>query len=983
MEKKARTDGPDFDAGPAAPAATEPALLGADHPLAGAVGPPPGPWERVGILVGRLLEEERRRLWGLAVTVLIPAAFVAFAAILGSADFTPAAEDAKLIRLDAVTQLGSAYAGDQFSAAPSDFVLSVERPPAREAARFNASEALVLGALQGWAPLGLEAVETGPLEPALLAKGLAERWPPSFGAVRFDLSELPAEAPAGPHAGNGSAAGDAAARRRALLQGEEAAAAGAGAEHLTFGYEVLYNSSNFNSLPSVLSLLNGALLASLAKERGAPGPAGPDAFRPAVRAFPKAEEKNVLQNLVAVYIQASMMPLLIVMGFLFAARNPIHALVLERETKAKNIQYMMGVRPTEYWASQLALAALRAVPVVGCALAILAASGVDILVGEGPLAAATAVVLLLAWVAVSAWTWVFQLVFNKADKAMVVAPGVLMALFFLTYLPYFAVGIPGIKIGPAAKDALHYLGLLYPPTNLAIALQRLATTASNRRLRVLLAELGTPEEFLPRADHEAPWHWSVAGRPLAFQVAGFALVAAAVVALDAATALEEGALTQAALRLADRVRGRPVDPAPRDLEDAAVRAERQRVDAALPAGAGGGDGGGGPPSDRDHVLLRHLHKRFRRTGTEQRTTTAVRDLCLGVDRGECFALLGTNGAGKTTTLSILLDELRPTAGAAAVAGVPSSAPGRAALRRAGFCPQANVLFRGLSGRAVATFFCRLRGVRRDRAAAYVGHFLAQVGLGEHADKPCEAYSGGNKRKLCAVIALCGRPDLVVLDEPTAGVDPVARRALWRFLNRVRSGDGGGGGDDVEAGRREAACTVLLTTHYMDEADRLGSRIGIMSRGQLACLGTSQDLKTRYGAGYELQLKGPAEGGDVGEAIAFVEERVGAGRAEVVERPAQNFAKMRLREVGVAGAGVAVPDLLEALQGAAGRLGLAAFTLSQSTLEQIFLRVAKAEAEADREAERREAEEEARRKAAKGAGGEEALVEAAGVGDGEA
>ncbi|TEB19598.1 hypothetical protein C9890_0190 [Perkinsus sp. BL_2016] len=200
------------------------------------------------------------------------------------------------------------------------------------------------------------------------------------------------------------------------------------------------------------------------------------------------------------------------------------------------------------------------------------------------------------------------------------------------------------------------------------------------------------------------------------------------------------------------------------------------------------------------------------TGTTE-TQWVVRDLTFGVQPNETLALLGRNGAGKTTALSTLLGLNRQVAGYAGVW------PGKSI----GFCPQTNSLWDGLSGLDHIRFYASLRGCWVGNR--YGESILKRVGL-DDIHKRAKSYSGGMKRRLCIAIALVGNPEVLILDEPTAGVDVGGKREIWEILNSFRN-----------------SCSVIVTTHSLEEADVLASRVGIMERGRLVQVGTPYSLKS--------------------------------------------------------------------------------------------------------------------------------------------
>lgn len=181
------------------------------------------------------------------------------------------------------------------------------------------------------------------------------------------------------------------------------------------------------------------------------------------------------------------------------------------------------------------------------------------------------------------------------------------------------------------------------------------------------------------------------------------------------------------------------------------------------------------------VVLDGIHKRYAQ-GPGEPPVVAVRGLWLRVWPGECFGLLGVNGAGKTTTFKVLTGEVTPDAGDALVSHFSVLTQLAAARQRLGYCPQFEALPAAMTGREVLTMYARLRGMAGAvRIAAEVAQLLQQLGLVQYADVACGSYSGGNKRKLSVAVALVGGPPLVLLDEPSTGMDPSARRFLWRVL----------------------------------------------------------------------------------------------------------------------------------------------------------------------------------------------------------
>jgi ABC-2 type transport system ATP-binding protein len=216
---------------------------------------------------------------------------------------------------------------------------------------------------------------------------------------------------------------------------------------------------------------------------------------------------------------------------------------------------------------------------------------------------------------------------------------------------------------------------------------------------------------------------------------------------------------------------------------------------------------------------------------------AVDGIDLEVAAGETFGLLGPNGAGKTTTIRVLTTLLPVKPGTAAVFG-RDVARGKFTVRRLiGYVPQQLSADGSLTGRENIAMFARLFDVPRGERAERVGESLAAMGLTEAGDRMVKTYSGGMVRRLELAQALVNRPRLLVLDEPTIGLDPVARTAVWERVNELRATTG---------------MTVLVTTHYMDEADQHCDRIALMHQGRIRALGTPAALKAELGPDASLE-----------------------------------------------------------------------------------------------------------------------------------
>ncbi|MFJ9352076.1 ABC transporter ATP-binding protein [Streptomyces sp. NPDC101237] len=208
-------------------------------------------------------------------------------------------------------------------------------------------------------------------------------------------------------------------------------------------------------------------------------------------------------------------------------------------------------------------------------------------------------------------------------------------------------------------------------------------------------------------------------------------------------------------------------------------------------------------------------------------TRAVDGLDLTVGEGEVFGLLGPNGAGKTTAIRCITTLLPVPAGMVRVFGHDTGRERMAVRRLLGYVPQQLSADSGLTGRENVALFARVFDVSRRERAERVAQALEAVDLSDAADRLASTYSGGMVRRLELAQALVSAPRLLILDEPTIGLDPIARTGVWDQINAVRAATG---------------MTVLVTTHYMDEADQHCGRVGLMHRGRIRALGTPDQLR---------------------------------------------------------------------------------------------------------------------------------------------
>jgi ABC-2 type transport system ATP-binding protein len=303
----------------------------------------------------------------------------------------------------------------------------------------------------------------------------------------------------------------------------------------------------------------------------------------------------------------------------------------------------------------------------------------------------------------------------------------------------------------------------------------------------------------------------------------------------------------------------------------------------------------------DIIVTEGLTKRF------PPSITAVDGLDLGVHAGEIFGLLGPNGAGKSTTIGMLTTRVTPTSGRAAVGGVDIIARPALAKQVIGVVPQTNTLDRAMTVFENLEFHGRYFGMSRSDARRAAGEFLERVRLSDRASAPVAALSGGMAQRLMVARAIMHRPQVLFLDEPTAGLDPQSRLALWDILREFH---------------REGQ-TILITTHHMEEADQLCDRLAIMDHGRILALDTPAGLKRRLGSTSVVRI---AASGRLDALVAALQVTVPSARSSGI-----SGGQMRMTIDDRT-------DILPRVLAAAAEVGatITDISIEEATLETVFI-----------------------------------------------
>ncbi|XP_069839304.1 glucosylceramide transporter ABCA12 isoform X2 [Dendropsophus ebraccatus] len=340
-------------------------------------------------------------------------------------------------------------------------------------------------------------------------------------------------------------------------------------------------------------------------------------------------------------------------------------------------------------------------------------------------------------------------------------------------------------------------------------------------------------------------------------------------------------------------------------EDEDVTAERKRVE------SGNANG--------DLLLLQGLTKVFHQV---KRNMIAVNNMTLGIPPGECFGLLGVNGAGKTTTFKMLTGDISPSGGNIQVRNYLGNLVNVLGFNTDwssfGYCPQEDALDELMTGEEHLYYYARIHGIPERRIKHVTNQLLQKLQLVQYKNRITANYSCGTRRKLSTALALVGKPSILLLDEPSSGMDPKTKRHLWKIIS-----------EEVKE-----KCAVILTSHSMEECEALCTRLAIMVRGKFQCIGSLQHIKSRFGSGFtvKMHLK------DISVSIERITNFMHSHFPNTFLK--EKHFTMAEYHVPISAGGVAsIFDLLESNK---GTLNIIHFSVSQTTLDEVFINFAQSQ-----------------------------------------
>ncbi|KAJ8755578.1 hypothetical protein K2173_022157 [Erythroxylum novogranatense] len=579
----------------------------------------------------------------------------------------------------------------------------------------------------------------------------------------------------------------------------------------SLGYTVLYNSSCQHSAPTYINIMNAAILKLATGDKN---------MTIKTRNHPMPMTKS--QHLQHHDLDAFSAAIIVNIAFSFIPASFAVTIVKEREVKAKHQQLISGVSVLSYWTSTYMWDFTSFLFPTSFAMVLFCIFGLDQFVGSVCFLP-TLLMFLEYGLAIASSTYCLTFLFSEHTMAQNV---VLLVHFFsglILMVISFIMGL--IQATTSINNFLKNFFRLFPGFCLADG----------------LASLALLRQGMKDKDSDEVFDWNVTGASicylgiegisyflltLALEILPFHKVNLFSIKQHWRYVSKFGCNTSSSYL--EPLLEYPSGSVGHDLDDDIdVKTERSRVLSGSIENA--------------IIYLRDLRKVY--PGGRQGKKVAVSSLSFSVQPGECFGFLGTNGAGKTTTLSMLSGEESPTDGTAFIFGKDIRLDPKAVRRHIGYCPQYDALLEFLTVQEHLELYARIKGVSDYRVDDVVMDKMMEFDLLKHAEKPSFTLSGGNKRKLSVAIAMIGDPPIVFLDEPSTGMDPIAKRFMWEVISRLST--------------RQGKTAVILTTHSMNEAQALCTRIGIMVGGRLRCIGSPQHLKTRFGNHLELEVK-PSE-----------------------------------------------------------------------------------------------------------------------------
>ncbi|XP_042594011.1 phospholipid-transporting ATPase ABCA1-like [Cyprinus carpio] len=631
--------------------------------------------------------------------------------------------------------------------------------------------------------------------------------------------------------------------------------------------KIWFNNKGWHSIGAFLNVMNnGILRANL--------PAGKDPRQFGITAFnhPLNLTKEQLSQVALMTTSVDVLvSICVIFAMSFVPASFVVFLIQERVNKAKHMQFISGVQPYLYWLANFLWDMCNYVVPATLVILIFVCFQQKAYVSATNLPVLALLLLLYGW-SITPLMYPASFLFKIPSTAYVVLTSVNILIGINGSVSTFVMELFGNNEIGGINDILKNVLLIFPHFCLG---RGLIDMVKNQAMADALERFGENR-------FRSPLEWDMVGKNL------FAMAVEGVVFFIITVLIQ--------YRFFFEPKSLSAKLSPIGEEDEDVARERQRI----MSGAGQGD----------ILELRQLTKVYKR-----KQKPAVDRLCVGIPPGECFGLLGVNGAGKTSTFKMLTGDSVVTKGEAFLAGKSILREIDEVHQNMGYCPQFDAINDLLTGREHLEFYAILRGVPEKEVCEVAEWGIRKLGLVKYVDKKAGSYSGGNMRKLSTAISLIGAPPVVFLDEPTTGMDPKARRALWNCIHSV-----------IKEGR-----SVVLTSHSMEECEALCTRMAIMVNGRFRCLGSVQHLKNRFGDGYTIILKVAGPDPDLQPVMKFIES----------ELPGSTLKEKRreILQYQLPSSLTSLAHIFSILAKNKEFLRIEDYSVSQTTLDQVFVNFA--------------------------------------------
>uniref|UniRef100_A0A7N8X229 P-type phospholipid transporter n=1 Tax=Mastacembelus armatus TaxID=205130 RepID=A0A7N8X229_9TELE len=640
--------------------------------------------------------------------------------------------------------------------------------------------------------------------------------------------------------------------------------------------KIWFNNKGWHSIGSFLNVMNnGILRASL--------PAGKDPSKFGITAHnhPLNLTKEQLSQVALMTTSVDVLvSICVIFAMSFVPASFVVFLIQERVNKAKHMQFISGVQPFLYWLANFVWDMCNYIVPATLVIIIFVCFQQEAYVSSTNLPVLALLLLLYGW-SITPLMYPASFFFKIPSTAYVVLTSVNILIGINGSVSTFVLELFGSNEIGGINDILKNVFLIFPHFCLG---RGLIDMVKNQAMADALERFGENR-------FRSPLAWDMVGKNL------FAMAIEGVVFFCITILIQ--------YHFWFKARSSTSHLKPIGEEDEDVARERQRIL------SGGGHS--------DILELRQLTKIYKR-----KQKPAVDRLCVGIPPGECFGLLGVNGAGKTSTFKMLTGDSVVTSGEAYLAGKSVTTEIDEVHQNMGYCPQFDAINDLLTGREHLEFYAILRGVPEKEVCEVAEWGIRKLGLVKYVDKAAGSYSGGNMRKLSTAIALIGGPPVVFLDEPTTGMDPKARRALWNAILSI-----------IKEGR-----SVVLTSHRLDGcfSQSLCTRMAIMVNGRFRCLGSVQHLKNRFGDGYTIILRVAGPDPDLRPVMEFIERELPGSTLKEKHR---NMLQYQLPT-----SLTSLARIFSLLSKNKEALSIEDYSVSQTTLDQVFVNFAKDQSDED-------------------------------------